>query len=83
MEIMKCLEFEINVWLIISNVSSSQFSFIINEVILYSDNGALPKNLYLDSVNSIRKSSELLELEKVFNEHELHLILEGNFFYQW
>ena len=35
------------------------------------------KNLYIDSINSIRKSSELLELEKVLNEHELHLILEA------
>ena len=34
-------------------------------------------NLYLNSIKGIRKSSDLLELEKVLNEHELHTILEG------
>ena len=34
------------------------------------------KDLYLDSVEKIKNKSEVLELQKVLNEHELHLILE-------
>jgi len=53
--------------------SMNNFKSKIKEYLSHYKN----KNLYIDSVNSIRKSSELLELEKVLNEHELHLILEG------
>ena len=31
---------------------------------------------YLESINNVKNNSEVLELQKVLNEHELHLILE-------
>ena len=48
--------------------SLNNFKSKIQEYLGYYRND----NLYINSVNNIRKSSDLLELEKVLNEHEIY-----------